>query len=191
MDRLAFIAKAFEHLAWPVIVLLMVPALAIYLRKELRQLLPSIKRVKAGPVEAEFDRSVSQLREKTTSLPEVKSATPALHPEDHVVWQLAAYYPRSAILEAWREVEIAANQALASVEKPEVSHPRRANEVISEVARRQRLSQELSATLNSLYDIRNRVAHEYAFEPSAFSATHYVSAAKQIKSVLDAKTRGD
>jgi hypothetical protein len=57
MDTLSFIAKLIEVLAWPGAIVTVV----LLLRKELKQLVPLLRKVKAGPVEAEFEREIAQL----------------------------------------------------------------------------------------------------------------------------------
>ena len=54
MDTLTFIAKLVEFLAWPTAAVIVV----VLLRDELRRLLSLVKKLKAGPVEAEFEREV-------------------------------------------------------------------------------------------------------------------------------------
>ncbi len=60
MDTLTFIAEVLEHGAWPASAC----GIIYLLRPELRQLIPSIKKFKAGPVEVELERVVKEL-EKT------------------------------------------------------------------------------------------------------------------------------
>jgi predicted transcriptional regulator len=60
MDTLTFIAKALEHGTWPAAAF----AIIYLLRSQLQELLPSIKKFKAGPVEVELERVVKEL-EKT------------------------------------------------------------------------------------------------------------------------------
>jgi predicted transcriptional regulator len=60
MDTLTFIAKVLEHGAWPAAAF----GIIYLLRTQLQELLPSIKKFKAGPVEVELERVVKEL-EKT------------------------------------------------------------------------------------------------------------------------------
>ena len=186
MDNLTFATKVLEHLAWPVVALVIV----LYLRSEIRQLLPNVKKLKVGSVEAEFELAVSKLETKAASLPEVPASAVPPDPEDDVVRQLAVYHPRSAILEAWREIEIAANQALAATEPPNASRPRRATEVMKLVAQKEMLPPLSLEMLDSLRVMRNQVAHEHAMEPTQKAAEIYVNTAKHLKAMLGIKAGG-
>jgi predicted transcriptional regulator len=57
MDTLTFISKLLEHGAWPAAAF----GIIYLLRTQLQELLPSIKKFKAGPVEVELERVVKEL----------------------------------------------------------------------------------------------------------------------------------
>jgi hypothetical protein len=69
MDTLTFIAKVLEHGAWPAAAF----GILYMLRSQLQELLPSIKKLKAGPVEVELERVVKEL-EKTKQVAEAADA---------------------------------------------------------------------------------------------------------------------
>ncbi len=69
MDTLTFISKIFEHGAWPVAAV----GIILLLRSQLQELIPSIKKLKAGPVEVELERVVKEL-EKTKKVAEAADA---------------------------------------------------------------------------------------------------------------------
>jgi hypothetical protein len=60
MDWLSFIASVLASVAWPAAMLCVV----LLLRKELVARLPFLRKLKAGPVEAEFEREVKNSRMK-------------------------------------------------------------------------------------------------------------------------------
>jgi len=119
MDTLTFIAKLVEFSAWPIASV----AVILLLRKEIRRLLLLVRKLKAGPIEAEFEREVIELSESTKSLPAPPALPPSITLEKEALARLAKVNPRSAILEAWREVEAS---ALRAVEQKNVSIPDRA-----------------------------------------------------------------
>jgi len=106
MDVLAFIAKLVEALAWPLASVVLVALL----RREIRSLLPFVKRFKAGPLEAEFEREVRELRSSVEEGVNVKHEELAASQSTAV--KLAELNPRSAILEAWREIETTGRRML-------------------------------------------------------------------------------
>ena len=69
MDTLTFIAKVLEHGAWPAAAF----GIIYLLRTQLQDLLPSIKKFKAGPVELELERVVKEL-ERTKQVAEAADA---------------------------------------------------------------------------------------------------------------------
>ncbi len=64
MDWLTFISKLVDSLAWPVAGVL----LGLIFRKKILDLIPSLRRVKAGPLEAEFEVATRQVLESTADL---------------------------------------------------------------------------------------------------------------------------
>jgi hypothetical protein len=83
------------------------PVVVVVLRGEIKTLLLLLKKLKAGPVEAEFDREVRELaRETETQVPSATPVPPSL-PERQKLLQLAELNPRSAVIEAWHNVEFA------------------------------------------------------------------------------------
>lgn len=69
MDTLTFISKLLEHGAWPAAAV----GIIFLLRSQLQELIPAIKRLKAGPVEIELERVVKEL-EKTKQVAEAADA---------------------------------------------------------------------------------------------------------------------
>jgi DNA-binding MarR family transcriptional regulator len=57
MDTLTFISKLLEYCSWPASAL----GIVYLLRTQLQDLIPSIKKLKAGPLEIELDRVVKEL----------------------------------------------------------------------------------------------------------------------------------
>ena len=56
MDVLTFLTKLLEYGAWPTAAF----AIILLLRRELKSLLPMIKKLKAGPLEVELDGAVDR-----------------------------------------------------------------------------------------------------------------------------------
>ena len=69
MDTLTFIAKVLEHGTWPAAAF----GIIYILRAQLKELLPSIKKFKAGPIELELERVVKEL-ERTKQVAEAADA---------------------------------------------------------------------------------------------------------------------
>lgn len=180
MDWLSFFSNVIASIAWPVTSF----AIVLLLRKQFIALLPSLRKFKAGPVEAEFEREVKELKEEiaiTQPLPD-----PALLEEkSQRNLKLAALSPRAAILEAWQGVDFAARRAIiqhAGSPIPDVSSPLR---VVKALAKSGLVSVDDVTLFNDLRGLRNQATHSPDFNPSYESAANYLQLAGSLQSRLE------
>lgn len=182
MDWLSFIASVVGSLAWPGAVV----CVALLLRRELKGLLPFLRKLKAGPVEAEFER---ELKEVNASLP---STRPRLLEGRSQLLQLAELSPRAAVLEAWRGVESASRRAAlqhaSGSPVPDVSSPLRA---INLLAQRKLISGEEIALFHDLRGLRNQATHAPDFSPSFDSVSSYLQLAGSLQARLEQLAGGE
>lgn len=182
MDWITFASKALESLAWPTASVVLV----VLLRDEIRKLVPFLKKLKAGPLEAEFEREVKELKASIAhdSSPDSKQTyDPA---SKAFLLQLAELHPRSAILEAWVRVEAAARAALASKELPhELSTYQPAAKLAETLARKEMFDQGQVTLFHELRRLRNDVAHSIDLQPTLGSVKSYVELASYLQGGLD------
>lgn len=185
MDLLTFISKLAEAFAWPAVVLVVV----FLLRKEVSTLFAIIKKVKAGPVEAEFEREINELKSVADAeLQDVERQTPAT-PSQNELEQLAQINPRAAIIEAWRRLELAARRSLARVGITMTSA-----DVASPLAHARNLaksalmSQEELVLFNDLRNLRNTSVHAENFSPTLEAALSYIEVAYRVQQTLCLKS---
>ena len=110
MDWLQFFSSLVSSLAWPVTLL----AVVFILRGNLGTLFPFIERLKYKDFEIEFRNSLQELAEKSRkAFPNVQTIEMEASgiPRDRL-YSLAEISPRSAILEAWLQVEMASAEVL-------------------------------------------------------------------------------
>jgi hypothetical protein len=185
MDWLTFVSKLMETLAWPAVVLVVVALL----RKEVRALLAILKKVKAGPVEAEFEREINELKSAADAeLPMVEQPAPAT-PSHNELEQLAQINPRAAIIESWRRLELEARKALARLgismnwrdAASPLAHARN-------LAKSALLSQEELVLFNDLRNLRNMSVHAEKFSPTLESALSYIEVAFRVQQTLRLKS---
>lgn len=185
MDTLTFISKLVEALSWPAVALIAVTLL----RKELGALLALLKKVKAGPVEAEFEREINELKSVADAeLPAVEQQAPATSSQNELE-QLAQVNPRAAIIEAWRRLELAARRALARLgvtmnwrdAASPIAHARN-------LARNALLSQEELVLFNDLRNLRNMSVHAENFSPTLEAALSYIEVASRVQQTLGLKS---
>lgn len=182
MDYLTLISNSIEALAWPIASIVLVALL----RDELKKLAPQLKKVKAGPLEAEFDREVQEVKanitptqsEKTPGAPDVASKAFLL--------ELANMHPRSGIFEAWVRVEAAARTALASKEKPsEFKTYVSATRLAEPLVEKELLVQSDVTLYHELRRLRNEVAHQPNLEPSSASVRNYIEMSSYLQGKLE------
>ena len=177
MDWMTFVSKLVESLAWPVAAV----GLVALLHDDIRKLLPFIKKFKAGPLEAEFEREVKALKEATPDREAL--AKPDAASKAFLV-QLAELHPRSAILESWVRVEAAARAALARKVKPTGGYIPAAR-IAEPLAQQGALTQDQVTLFNDLRRLRNEVAHAEGFEPTIESASAYIDLASFLQGHLE------
>ncbi|EHK3908572.1 hypothetical protein JQR62_004699, partial [Vibrio parahaemolyticus] len=105
MDVYTFISKLFEAIAWPLVILV----LGLVFRKSLIELLPSMRKLKAGPVEAEFDLEASRLLDasKDVVAHETSSSQSDLEATETALAQIysARKDPVKMVTEGWANVD--------------------------------------------------------------------------------------
>jgi hypothetical protein len=105
MDWMAFAASLVHSLAWPVATALIV----MILRKPIGSALGrGVRRLRAGPVEVEFDRELDEVREELRKSPELAAADLNALSRGELsddLAGLAEQSPRAAVLEAFARIE--------------------------------------------------------------------------------------
>lgn len=152
------IIHALADLAWPVLAL----AALLFFRSELKALLRQVKRGRAGPIEFELERELSELGERaeaaTRSLPaSVVDAEDAADARDLVTRVLndAATSPRLALITLSAELERKAREVLASSQDPK--HWR--NQPLAQTIHRLELSPSVLAAYKEFRTVRNAIVH--------------------------------
>lgn len=186
MDLLTFTSKFIEAIVWPAATILLV----LILRKEISTLAPLIKRLKAGPLEAEFEREVKALRALELDELHGNTATSQGVSSKSLLYQLAELHPRSAILEAWIQLEAAARSILgahSAVVSQNAYLP--AARLMEPLAQKQLVDQRQVTLFHELRRLRNEVAHLQGLAPTAESARAYVDLAAQLQTRLEGQSK--
>jgi hypothetical protein len=189
MDALTFIATVIGSLAWPLTVL----AVVLLLRAQIVALFPALKRLKAGPVEAEFERAVEQIKKEAPPELEAPRQLPAsVDARRREFLQLAAINPRAAIVEAWRGVESAAQRAgiqrIIGSPMPDLSTPLK---TIRALAREGVAGPEEVALFHDLRGLRNQATHAADFSPTYEAAVDYIDLALRLEAKFESLARPD
>lgn len=182
MDTLSFIAKLVEFLAWPFAMVIVV----LLLRGEIKGLFRYVKRLKAGPVEAEFEREVKELKATAEAQPSLLPPPEGATPEKQLLLQLVQINPRSAVLEAWRGIEDASIRVIQT--KGFYVPERQSNSplaVIRSLNKEGILNADEVALYHDLRSLRNQAAHASDFSPTTDAALNYIELAGRLRQVLE------
>jgi uncharacterized protein YutE (UPF0331/DUF86 family) len=144
-----------------------------------------IKKLKAGPLEAEFEREVKELRSETEAqLPPVERAI-VPEPARQKLLQLAEINPRSAIIEAWQSIEFAAHDLL-NRSKTDISMKSSSSPltVIRALTKERLLNPDEIALFHELRALRNQAIHAADFTPTQQATLDYIELASRLEAAL-------
>jgi hypothetical protein len=182
MDALTFTAKLVEFLAWPLAAVVLV----LLLRGEIKGLFRYLKKVKAGPVEAEFEREIQELKASAEAQPQLLPPAEGATPEKQLLLQLVQINPRSAVLEAWRGIEEASVRVIQNkatyVPEREARSPLA---IIRALSKESVLSPEEIALYHDLRSLKNQASHSQDFSPTTDAALNYIELAGRLRQALE------
>ena len=177
MGWMSFAASLVQSMVWPVAVVVLV----ILMRKPLGELLSHrLRWLKAGPVEAEFDREAIKVREEVRRIPEVAAAEPRQEPVSlaEELVPLADVSPRAAVLEAFARIEKRLEDLLETAGVP---HPKRSGLALARLASSHNLiSSETRDAVEGLSTLRNLAAHSPRDDIGVDRARDYVAMADAV-----------
>jgi|ERR1035441_66342 hypothetical protein len=160
MNWLEFIASVIAALAWPVSIIL----LFCILRRPIIKLIPLLRRLKIKELELEFREGLDAVKPQDIQIAggrqKAKEALDArVRPLEHYL-RLAAVSKRSAIMEAWLEVEAAASDAYVRLVEPGMKVFMSPRQTADFLRGRERISEDDYRVYAELLRLRNRAAHE-------------------------------
>ena len=181
MSWLEFFASVVESLAWPAALI----AAFFLIKRHLGDIFPFVEKLKYKDFELHFRQAVHELAMRSrAALPERPNRVPS--PSTDRLYSLAEVSARSAILEAWLEVESAAIDALQR-QDPNISlkaqgmAPLRLGELL---VKRQILGEEQVTIFHRLRELRNAAVHirERSFQSE--EVAEYISLATTLASEI-------
>ena len=180
MDWLTFIATVIGSLVWPSAVVLLV----VVLREPIKALLPLLQRIKYKELEMEFGRRVEEVREEVArELPgETVLALPGDEPS--ALARIAEISPRSAVLEAWRGVELAALDAARAIGGESFRNKTLTFQAIRLLEQNESLDRSVTSLLRDLRGLRNEAAHAPDFALTRESALEYAASTSAVARYL-------
>lgn len=189
MSGLAFVASLVESLAWPTSVVLIV----VTMRKPIAAAMTRLSKARVGPVEAEFEQGLAEVRHDLRHAPELAThtgdtPTPMLSlPEE--LTRLAAASPRAAVLEAFARIEARLRELLADAGVN--VDDRQSGVALARIAHRHQLiSDETLNAVEGLAVMRNLAAHSPTDDISLDKALDYLALADAMLYPLRRKKNG-
>jgi len=183
MSVLRFIAELVKALAWPCVAVVAV----VVFRAELRKLIPLLRRVKLGPVEAEWAELASEAQaELKAGQPPVSEVSRALHGPIYLeLAESARGMPIDAVVRGYQHVRSAlvelSSSAFPAFPGEESRNPGRAVDmrVLMSVAERNNLiTGETASAVDKIVDLHN-VARHRPDEISVSMALEYLTLCDQ------------
>ncbi len=183
MQIFEHIVQLLSAISWPATVLIIFYGF----RRQLTSVLPGLRRFKAGPVEAEFEKEIEQIsNEQMRHLQNtLSSSQEALTRKDELA-KIAQVSPRTAIIDAWHGIEFTLKKAIlqrlgGNSPPPNISSP---ISMIRELAKEGCLDTSDVSLLHELKGIRNQIMYLPDFEPSYKSVIKFVELAVLIQEKL-------
>ena len=179
VDPLAFVASLVASLAWPAATVV----IALVFRTTIRSALARpLRRVKAGPLEAEWDETVAEVLIDVAKSPET-SDLPA--PDRSLVserlQQIAMQSPRAAVLAAYAEFEEALRRRLTLDGYAEAERrPLSARQMAVVAEERNLISRQTADAIQGATVLRNLAAHGPEDEIDARKALDFLTLADGI-----------
>ena len=177
MDCWEFLIRLIEAIAWPAAIVFVL----LSFRSELRRLLPLMRRLKAGPIEAEFEREILDVKQEFEQIPFETFDPDEDADSNKKLIELANISPRSAILESWINLESALRQAVlqkAGSPIPDMSSPLRLVKAVEQLNLVSSIEVDL---LNDLRGLRNQAVHFSDSGLSSSAAINYGESAKKLE----------
>lgn len=183
MEIFKQIVKLLDTIAWPVTVLI----IFYMFREQLAILLPGLRRLKAGPVEAEFEKEIKQISdEQIRHLPNTDSSPQAVTRKNQLA-ETAQINSQNAIIDAWQGIEFALKKAIlqrfgGNSPPPNITSP---ISMIRELLQEGCLDTSEVSLLHELRGLKNQVTHLPDFKPSHESVMTFFELAVRIEEKLN------
>ena len=169
------IAQIITAIAWPVAAIW----IAHLFRKEVRNLFGRVSSLKYNELEAKFERSLEEAKEKVKLLKSERrtawdtATLQGISTTYELFQRIAETSPRAAIIEYWVDLE-AAVAAAARKAEIEVKGPFNARKLVDELITLGKVPKDVAPAFDQLRDIRNQAVHLADFSLSVQDAQSYL-----------------
>ena len=170
------IIKLIDVLAWPVTAIVII----FLIKGNLPALMDRMKKLKVGALEAEFKDGLKEL-EIIADSPSKESSAYLYDSKAIQLQRVAELSPNGAVVDAWREVELASISAALHNELA-VRGPKgrvAGNAAVRELMQNEIINEKMAAIYKQLKELRNKAAHHQG-EISSSEAKEYTLAALEL-----------
>ena len=170
--------KLLDVIIWPSVVLVVI----FLLRKPIRSLLPFVENVRYKDFEVKFRKELNLIKE------EVKEAGIELRTEIDErteIYKLVEISPTSAVIEAWKELEICARRKVEELAPKETNFKNALHRPIAYLEYTGALPPSTARTLRELQLLRNQATHSDEMKITKEDAIEYASLAKGIQKQIE------
>lgn len=186
VDWLTFVSRVIEALAWPAAFL----AVLLVVRKELPEIVRSLRKLKFKDVELEFGTEAKAVAaEAKEAIPPSKpNIRLAGRPREEMALRLAAIAelsPRAAILESWLQVEAAAADVIRERSTSPVSSMPGPIRLRDGLIRLKVLNAKQADIFENLRDLRNKAVHFPDAEFTKAAVSSFIEAALAMAAYLE------
>lgn len=184
MDWLTFISSLVGSLAWPITVI----AVALFFRKAIKETLARpLRRLKAGPLEAEWEAKVVEALVDVAESPETDAPPTGRDLLSERLHPLAQRLPAAAVMAAYAEIEETLRRRLALAGNIEVDRrPMSARQMARQAQEQGVISPQTASAVEGATVLRNLAAHGRASEVDRAKALDYLTLADAIVYAIDA-----
>lgn len=175
------VIRLIDIVAWPATALL----LFWLLRKPIRSLVPLIQRIKCKDFEIEFSK---KLAEVTADVGESPLLELGESKEIDQIYALVDISPASAVIEAWRRLERAAEDKVRQLLPKGDTYKDPLRRPVDYLDYKGALVPSAASAARDLRMLRNEAAHAGADEISREDALQYAAAANRIRTQIEAIT---
>jgi hypothetical protein len=194
MSGFQLTASLVSSLAWPLITITILIFIWVK-RSDIGSLLSSnsiaqgraLRRLRAGPVEVEWDQLIAATAEQ---VPDIPAPEPSAEESSRAeLAKIADSVPTAAVLEAYARLEGLLRELYARQNPAPVSRPRSTYEIIDSLAKSGLISGEISFAIRNLSRLKNEAAHRVgAADITTEEAYEYLELVDRVLGYLDTRT---
>jgi hypothetical protein len=175
------IIRLIDVLAWPGTLLILI----WFARKPIRRIFPFIQRVKYKDVVVEFSEKLSEISADIGESPLLESSESK---QGDQIYSLLEISPASAVIEAWKRLELAAREKVRQLVPPGETYKDPLNRPVDYLDYKGALVPSAASAARDLRMLKNEAAHAEPDEISREDALQYVSMVNRIRTQIDAIT---